>query len=139
MKIPLSLNSLWQKPGLVQFVKFCLVGTGAATVDLGLLNFFVLVAGFNVYLSRTFSFIVATMVGYTLNRIWTFRSGRQDVRQYFKFLFVQTVGLALNLGIMYLLIEFIHLWYNFAAVTAILCVTAWTYSASRFWVFKKPS
>lgn len=119
-----------------QFIKFGIVGTSSAVVDLGILNLLVLVFGVNVYAASTISFILAVTNGFIWNRLWTFQSqGKRNV-QYGMFMTVNLAGLGLNLLIMYGLIHYLGLWYNYAKVIAILLVLFWNYSGSKYWVFK---
>lgn len=127
-----------QRRGLRQFVKFCLVGATGVIVDFGVLNLLVIVFRLNVYLSAATSFILATFDTYLWNRLWTFHSqARGKIQQFMQFFMVGTVGLGLNLLLMYLLIEHLHLWYNWAKALAVVAVALWNFNASRKWVFKE--
>ena len=118
-----------------QFIKFGLVGASSAAVDFAILNLLVLVFDLNVYLSATISFIAAVTNGFIWNRLWTFKSQGSKSLQYSKFVFVNLVGLGLNLLIMYALINYLDLWYNFAKAIAIGLVMFWNFYGSKKWVF----
>ena len=122
---------------LKQFIKFGVVGASSAVVDFGILNLLVLIFSVNVYLASTISFILAVTNGYIWNRLWTFQSQGRKTIQYGMFLAVNLVGLGLNLLIMYGLIHYLGLWYNYAKAIAIFLVLFWNYSGSKYWVFKK--
>ena len=55
-----------------------------------------------------------------------------------RFMLVALAGLALNLGITWLIVDFALLWYGYALMTVIAVVPLLTYLLSRFWVFRRP-
>lgn len=128
-----------KRPWLWQFIKFSVVGTSGTIVDYSILNLLVLVFHVNVYISATISFTAGVINNFTWNRYWTFKEiphGRNVPFQFFQFLVVSVIGLSLNLLIMYVLIEFFGLWYNFAKAFAIAIVLFWNFLANKFWTFK---
>ena len=124
---------------LKQFIKFGLVGTSSAIVDFAILNLLVLIFHLNVYLSATISFVLAVTNGFIWNRLWTFKSEGVKTLEYSKFMFVNIIGLGMNLGIMFVLIQYFGLWYNFAKAVAIVIVMFWNFYASKRWVFEESS
>jgi dolichol-phosphate mannosyltransferase len=124
-----------------QFVKFCLVGFLGALVNLAVLYASVERAHIWYILGATLAFCVAVTFNYVLNKVWTFGdktgSGGYIVGAYLKFIGVSMVGLALNLGILYLLTEWTHLWYIFSQVIAILAASVLNFLGSRWVVFTK--
>lgn len=133
------------RPWLPQFIKFSVVGVSGTIIDYGVLNLLVLVFHLNVYFSSAVSFSLAVVNNFFWNKYWTFRVSNLTGRpyyQFFQFLSVSVVGLGLNLLIMYLLIHFFNLWYNWAKAFAIIVVLFWNFIANKFWTFKvkyKPS
>lgn len=129
-----------KRPGLVQFVKFSLVGTSNTLVDFAV--FSVLLYGFGLhYLSANVaSFTTATTWSYILNRRWTFRARHGKVHvQYFKFILVSIVGLGLNTLILFLLVERAHLAKIIAKALAVLIVLGWNFPINRHWTFRRPA
>lgn len=124
-----------------QFVKFGIVGATSTVVDFGVLNLLVIYGHLNVYLAVTISFIVALTNGFIWNSRFTFKLkkeeefGRGTSIRYASYALVSVVGLGLNLGIMYVLIDIFGLWYNFAKFGAIVVVMFWNYGANKKWVF----
>jgi len=122
-----------------QFVKFCIVGFIGTAIDFGILNLGVLVFKWNVYLAAAIAFVIAASNNFMMNKHWTFlenSKGSKAAQQYFQYLIVSVGGLLLNLGIMYVLIENIHLWYNWAKVFATAIVIMWNFSLNKYWTFK---
>lgn len=123
-------------PGLRQFLKFSLVGASGAVIDLGVL--YLLVQFFWVWYiaAATISFLLAVTNNFLWNKFWTFSdSSRRYGRQYTQFLVVSAVGLGLNNGILFLLVEGLGLWYIWAKVFAIAIVLAWNFTANKYWTF----
>ena len=164
--IPGAVGSLASKPGARQFVKFCLVGATSFTIDMGLFNLLHLGVGFPIGLAATCSFLVAVTNGFYWNRRWTFRAGAGDAKkQYPKFVGTNVIGLFLNVSVTALALivasqlgvttvkedpgdilkliflgegkeAFSPLAVNAAKVCATICVTAWNFTAAKFWTFK---
>jgi len=121
-----------------QMVRYGIVGTIGAVIDFGLLNLLVLYLDWNVYLAATVGFTVAASSNYVLNLKWTFRDSPSKHRlvQYGQFILVALLGLMINNGTMYILIENFDWWFNFAKLTAVLIVFIWNYLANRYWTFR---
>ncbi len=121
-----------------QFFKFCVVGSIGTAVDFGLLYLLVEFGHLFYLLAATISFIAAVVNNYILNKIWTFRDhSKQLFRQFGRFLIISLVGLGLNVLLLYLLVEFGHLWYILAKVLATGVVLIWNFFANKFWTFRK--
>ena len=122
-----------------QFLKFAVVGVLGTLIDFGLLNFFVKVFRFNVYFAATLSFLAAVINNFLLNKYWTFKITQAEKRgrwQFIQFGLVSVIGLAVNLLIMYVLIHYFHLWYNWAKAGATVVVLIWNFWANKLWTFK---
>lgn len=142
--MPSIISKIRQKKSLSQFIKFGIVGVSGTLVDLGFYNLLALYFGYNIYLSRTFSFIFAAINNYIWNRVWTFRSQSKKITQEFiKFFIVSAIGLLLNLAIMKLLQPFSEklqtdfLQKNVPVLIAIVIVFIWNFIINKIWTFKK--
>lgn len=146
------LSALWQRRGVRQLIKFCLVGASSAVVDNGtkwvLLNQFPRVPWWAV---ATIAFCFGLTNGFFWNRHLTFRA--RDFgsahSQYFKFAITNCVGLLLNLTItkmfLILLTRQVVLGTNpepktviFASLLALPFVAIWNFSAAKYWTFREP-
>lgn len=124
-----------------QFTKFAIVGTTGTVVDFGVLNLLVILFQFNIYLANTFSFSAAVLNNFLLNRAWTFRElrGGNPAVQLVQFAIVSIGGYIINQAMMYLFIEHVHLWYNWAKAVATLVVLFWNFAGNRLWTFRGSS
>lgn len=123
---------------------FGLVGAIGFAVDGGILTLLSQRFAVNIYLSRLFSFAIATITTWLLNRTFVFKAQELDAQkkrqEYGKYLLVQIGGALLNLGIFSALIKVLPSLQTIPVVP--LAVGAvfgmlFNYSGSRFWVFKK--
>ena len=84
------------------------------------------------------AFLAAVGVSYGLNYRWTFAAEGPHRVMAPRFMLVALAGLALNLGITWLIVDLALLWYGYALMTVIAVVPLLTYLLSRFWVFSRP-
>jgi putative flippase GtrA len=132
------------KQGNRGILAFGLVGAIGFTVDGGVLTLLSQTFGINIYLSRVFSFSVATLVTWLFNRTMVFAHGAARTRnkrhEYGKYLLVQTGGALLNLGVFSALIK------SFPRLETMPIVPlaagaafglVFNYSGARYWVFKR--
>ena len=97
-----GLSSLWQRQGVRQLVKFCLVGLSSTVVDTGVKWFFLnTFPALPWWLVATIAFGFGLTNGFFWNRHLTFRAHEHgNARmQYLKFAIANGVGLVLNLTI----------------------------------------
>jgi len=61
---------------------------------------------------------------------------QQDLKQFLKFCVVGTVGTAIDFSLLYLLVEFAHVWYLLAATISFIVAVINNYIFNKFWTFK---
>jgi len=127
-------NSLFR-----QFFKFCVVGAIGTIINLAIL--YSLVEWLFVWyiLAAAIAFGVAVTSNYILNKIWTFHYKTTSASVFFgsyaKFISISIIGLVINLAILYVLVEYFHIWYIFSQIIAIGIATLWNYGGSKTWAF----
>src|SRR5262249_14079355 len=123
-------------PVLVQFVKFGIVGV--SNTLLTFVVFTVLVKGFGVWYvaASAIGFLVGTVNSFLLNRRWTFRGHVGDALTPVRWFVVQGCGLALNLALIYLLVDGAGLDRLLGQAGAIGVVTVLPFLANRAWTFR---
>lgn len=117
---------------------YLLVGVIATAVDWALFSLFVFVMDWHYLLAGAASFIVATFVGYLSGLRLVFRSGRH--KQWLEISLVYLVsmfGLALHLGTMVALVEWLQLHFFLAKVAATAVTFLWNFAARYFWIFER--
>ena len=87
-----------------QLLRFTLIGSVGFAIDGGVLTLLSVWLGINVYVSRLFSFLLATLATWWLNRRHTFGVDASFDRQtrgaeYMRYLFIQVGGGLINLAV----------------------------------------
>jgi len=114
------------------FIRYMLCGAIATVIDLSILYILTDFGGLWYILSATISFIAAASANFLLNRKFTFRSNSNRVkRQYGLFVSFAAIGLFMNIGIMYGLVELFDLWYIFAKFIATFIVFVFNYGFNK--------
>lgn len=116
-------------------MRFAISGGLATAVHISL--FVVLVEGLLLrpVIASGVAFCVALLVSYGMNYHWTFSvSGRHSIMLP-RFAMVAILGLIVNLGITYAVVDVMAGWYGYALVLVVLIVPPLTFLLSRLWVF----
>ena len=123
-------------PLFVQFMKFALVGVSNTLITLLVYTFLLKVVGMWYLAASAIGFIVGATNGFLLNRRWTFREHVGDALTPVRWAVVQGCGLAVNEGMLFVLVHDAHLEKILAQVAATVIVTVTTFLANRAWTFR---
>lgn len=100
--------------------RFFISGMVAALTDLGLLYWLTEVAGIWYLISAAIAFLVAVLISFTLQKLWTFKNYNFNYqilrRQLSLFIVLVIINLFFNTGSMYFLVEKLNLPYLFSQV-----------------------
>ena len=121
-----------------QAVKYYSVGASGVLVNLGILYALTDFAGFWYFASQVIAISVSISSNFLFNRFWTFRDSFEDQRNsvmYVKFLIVSLIGMGIQLGITYLLVENVAVYYMYAAAIGIAIAGGINYVVNRRWTF----
>jgi putative flippase GtrA len=121
---------------LVQFVKFGIVGISNTLLTFIVFTILLKVFGVWYIAASAIGFIVGATNGFLLNRRWTFAGHVGDALTPVRWGIVQTCGLALNLGLLYLLVHDAGLDELIAQALATVAVTVSTFLVNRAWTFR---
>ena len=119
-----------------QAVKYYSVGASGVLVNLGILYALTDFAGFWYFASQVIAISVSISSNFLFNRFWTFRDSIEDQRNsvmYVKFLIVSLIGMGIQLGITYLLVENVAVYYMYAAAIGIAIAGGINYVVNRRW------
>lgn len=125
------------KRNLILFIRYNIFAGFSTLLDLILI--YVLTEFFNIWYmySVTIGYIVGVSTNYILNKYLTFKNkSRKIVLQFGLFVTIALIGLLLNQIIIYLLVEFIGMWYMLAKIIAVVIVMFWNFSRHKKWTFK---
>lgn len=113
-------NSLFR-----QIFLFLSVGVVCYFVSIALLLFFVEIAHFEVNFANLLASFITIFVCYLLNAKFVFKSGRHSKRrEVMAFFLFSTIGLVLNVVLMYLMTRYTPIWYVISKtlITAFIAV-----------------
>jgi putative flippase GtrA len=118
---------------VLQFAKFCLVGTSNTAISFGVYALLIWVGVF-YWLAGAIAFAVGATNGYILNRRWTFASPDSSAARV-RYLIVQLAGLGLTTLLLWLFVSSGTLGRIAAYAVTVPTVTIATFLANRAWVF----
>lgn len=120
-------------------LRFLVGGGTAAFTQIFLL--YVFTDWFRVWylLSSIFSFCIAFVVSFLLQKLWVFRN--KEIRgshvQFVKYIIVGLFGIALNTSIMYTFVTILELWYILAQIVSGVIVAVFNFLVYRKFIFHK--
>lgn len=124
-------------PTLLQRLgRFALVGALATATHALAFTAAIEAAHIEPVLATALAFVIAMLVGYALNRRWTFAVHDAAAQRLGRYALAALAGLALNTGIMYCVVHLLHASPYLGLAAAILVVPPVTFSLNQFWVFK---
>lgn len=120
-------------------LKFFIVGTSGVAVNLGTIYILTNLLGLWYLYSAIFGVIASVTTNFLGNKTWTFKSKdkglRQHLKKYVNFWVGSLMGIAIQLGLLYVLVQYFDLWYMLGAFIAILIASSSNFLFSKFWVF----
>lgn len=120
-----------------RFVAFGLVG--GLCLGLNTLVLWILTSGLGVHylVSTIVAFSTITPLGFLLNKVLTFRTRREDTAlELPRYLGAMAASFAANLGLMYLLVSVLGVWYLAASLGVALLLLLANFLASDRWSFR---
>lgn len=123
---------------LHRFGRFAVVGAIATATHAIVFSAAIEIASIEPVLATVLAFVIAMLVGYLLNRHWTFAVRDAPARRLTRYAFAALAGLALNVAIMYSVVHLLHASPYLGLVAAIIIVPPVTFSLNQLWVFREP-
>ena len=118
--------------------KYYAVGASGILVNLGLLYYLTEYGSLWYFLSYALAISVSITSNFILNKFWTFRDSidsQKTIVMYVKFVSVSLVGMAIQLGSVYVLVESLTVYYMLAALISICIAGAINFIINRRWTF----
>ncbi|RMD45280.1 glycosyltransferase family 2 protein [Candidatus Pacearchaeota archaeon] len=128
----------YKKTVINEFVKFGIVGTTGAIINLSILYLLTEKLGLYYILSAIISFLVAMSSNFFLNKIWTFKEKIkiQIKKKYLKFGVVSTFSLLVNLTFLYIFTEVFGIYYLISQAIAIAIAWLLNFIGNKIWTFQ---
>ena len=116
-------------------IKYALVGIGGYSVYLALL--IIQVEFFNIepVLASLLAFIPVFLVSYFVSYGWVFQSNDRHRNTFIRYSVATSIGLSLNLLIMYFTIYHLEWWYIYSQLCVFFVVGVNNYLINRYWAF----
>jgi len=131
--------------------KFFLVGAFSAVIDIKVFQFSVWALGLFILasplISKSISFLAATVVKYTGNKLWVFEKNGKDgiKKEIIQFFVITLIGMIIDVTAFYYLTKIMgpqfsmqpKVWEELSIIFAALVAALWNFLGYKFWVFKK--
>lgn len=123
-----------------RLIRFFISGGTGATVHLGVLTLLVESLHLHPVIASAGGFLAAFGVSFTLQKYWTFKDhdAAAAPRQMALYFGIQVMNLCLNVALMYLFVEVMHIHYVVAQVGTIGLIAIEAYVLYTRFVFGKP-
>lgn len=122
-----------------QFFRFVMAGSLAFTINLAVL--YVLTDIFNIHylISTAGAFLVAFGISFLLQKFWTFKEPSHEWLhiQVPLYLGMQLTNVSLNAALMFVFVEYLHIWYLSSQAVISLGLAAVIYFLNKNYVFKR--
>lgn len=126
-------------PLVLQFVKFGIVGVSNTLISFAVYTLLLKVFGVWYVAASGIGFSVGAVNGFLWNRAWTFRGHVGDALTPVRWFVVQTCGLLIDLGLVYLFVDGLGLDELVGQAVTTAMVTVLTFFVNRAWTFKEHS
>ena len=122
-----------------QFLRFVLAGVFAFAINLVALYFFTDIVGIYYLISTILAFLISFSVSFTLQKFWTFQDNSRDHLhiQLPLYLGMQLTNITLNAALMFVFVEYLHVWYLYSQAVISLALAAAIFFINKKYIFKK--
>ncbi|WP_028551443.1 GtrA family protein [Paenibacillus sp. UNC451MF] len=118
-------------------LKYGLVGLLGTVLHFAVLVALVEGVQFQPVWASAIGFIVVLLVSYVLNKYWTFQDSPSGWKPLVKYSVVSGVGLLLNSGIMYTVVDWLHWNYLIGQCFVVIAVPISNFIFNYYWTFRK--
>jgi len=124
-----------------RFFKYAVVGLSGVIVNAGLLFFFTEYVGLFYLISSIIAVEISIISNFTWNELWTFQDLSNQhkgiVKRFGKFNFVSIVGIIINVSVLFLITNFLGVYYLISNLFGIGAATLWNYFVNLKWTWSK--
>ena len=120
-----------------EVIKYLIFGVLTTFVSIASYALFTRLAHIDIYVSNVLSWIVAVTFAFITNKIYVFKSSGKAFNEVFKFYTSRLVSLGIELIMMYILVNVIHINDMISKVIVQFIVIVLNYIFSKIFVFKK--
>lgn len=131
------LSNFTDKERIEEVIRFLIVGGGCFLLEYILLYVLTEYMHIGYLVSSAIAFTVSLLVNYILCLLVVFNVKHQSSLEIGLFIITSLIGLIINQGVMWFLVELIAWWYMFAKVIASGIVMIWNYITKRYILIRK--
>ncbi|AOH39636.1 GtrA family protein [Dialister pneumosintes] len=131
------LSNFTDKERIEEVIRFLIVGGGCFLLEYILLYVLTEYMHIGYLVSSAIAFTVSLLVNYILCLLVVFNVKHQSSLEIGLFIITSLIGLIINQGVMWFLVEIIAWWYMFAKVIASGIVMIWNYITKRYILIRK--
>ncbi len=119
-----------------RFVRFAVVGVIATATHTAVFAALIELAHIEPVTANAMAFVVAVLVGFALNRSWTFAAHGGAEARLWRYVVGALAGLGVNSAIMYVATHKLQ-WSPYVGLALALCVVPpLTFALNQYWVFR---
>ena len=122
-----------------RFTRFAVVGVMATATHTLVFAAAIELARIEPVTANALAFSIAVLVGFTLNRRWTFAAHGGAEARLWRYAVVALAGLGINSAIMYAVTHMAQRSPYIGLALAIVIVPPVTFALNQYWVFRPPS
>lgn len=120
----------------MKFLRYAFVGGVCMLLNLLVLWLLTAVAGLHYLVSTMISFFTLTPLGFMLQKVVTFRTPRERAPiEWPRYFATMAASFAANLGLMYLFVSLLGVWYLAASVLVAAALLAANFVINNWWSF----
>ena len=124
------------KDFLKQFFKFGIVGV-INTVSSWIFYYSLLFFSVHYIIATTIAYVLSSIIGFTLNKIWVFKSKNKVSSSLIKYIITYGSSYLLNIGLMYTFVDILKISDKIAPILVLFFTIPYNYVFSKIWVFRK--
>ena len=118
------------------FIKFIISGILSVILEFFILILLVERFRISILISNSIAFIITNIFNYILSRIWVFGKSHRRIRhEVLLFFATAAIGLAINQGIMKIIVDIYIINYKLAKLVAVVLVVVWNFLTKKYLVF----
>lgn len=124
-----------------RFLKFCIVGGSGTVMNLGIL-YLLTTSGFYYLYSGALAIEAGLLTNFFINNVWTFGdvevSGVKNLgKALFRDHIVRSGGIVINMVILWILTDYVGLYYMLSQILGIAIATIWNYGGNKWLTWRQ--
>jgi putative flippase GtrA len=126
---------------LKTFLKFISVGALNALIYFSLMYLLTSIIGIWYMASAMISVVIQTLITFGLHRIYTWKSKKVAIKsvitiwRFIKYVIVGIGGMIFGLVLLYIITEYIHIWYGISVFVASFILLILNFIANNYWTW----